>query len=156
MAKNGNFRLLLLLVTQADHLADLPPPQVQASSELIMAISDCYSYRSYRQINWQIYTHPKQRHPMAKNVNCRLLLLQVMQADKLTDPSLVVESSGQEWQFQIAILTGHIGRLTDRSPLSSRGIQWPIMAISDCYCYRSYRHINRQMYPPVEASSGQE
>ena len=85
---------------------------------------------------------------MAKNVNFRLLLLQVIQADKLSRCTPLVEaSSGQEWQFQIAIVTGHIGRLTDRSPLSSRGIQWPRMAISDCYCYRSYRQINWQMYP---------
>ena len=81
---------------------------------------------------------------MAKNGNLRLLLLQVIQADQLADlhPPQVEASNGQECQLQIAIVTGHIGRLTDRSPSPGRGIQWPRMAISDCYCYRSYRQIN--------------
>ena len=186
LTKNGNFRLLLLQVIQVNQMADLPTP-VEASSGQEwkfqisiaaghigrstgrstsssrgilwprMAISDCYCYRSYRQIKWQIYPL-QQRHLVAKNGNFRFLLLQVIQADQLADlPPPVEASSVQEWQFQIAIVTGHIGRSTGRfSPTPSSGIYWSRMAISDCYCYRSYRQINWQMYPPVEIYSGQE
>ena len=123
VAKNGNFRLLLLQVIQADQLADLPP--------------------SSRGIQW------------TKNGNFRLLLLQVIQDNKINYTELPPPeaSSGQEgiqWPRQngnfmailIVIVTGHIGRSTGRSTHTSRGIQLPRMAISDCYCYRSYRQIN--------------
>ena len=41
---------------------------------------------------------------------------------RLTDisMSLLKASSGQEWQFQIAIVRGHIGRLTGRSTPTPR------------------------------------
>ena len=171
VANNGNFRLLLLQVIQADQLADLPPP-VEASSgqewQFQIAIVTGHIGRlTDRSIPLQ------QRHLGAKNGNFRLLLLQVTQADQLADlpPPQVEASSGQEWQFLIAIVTGHIGRLTGRSPHQqrylvakngnfrflllqviqadqladvppSRGIWWPSMTISDCYCQRSHRQIN--------------
>ena len=105
-------------------------------------------FRSHKQINWEIYPHPKQRHLVAKNGNFILLLLQVIQADQLADvPPPVEASSGQECQFQISFLAGHIGRSTGRSTLCDRGIQWPRLAILGYYCYRSHRQINWQMYP---------
>ena len=145
MAKNGNFQLLLLQVIQADQLADLYPSSrgFQCPG---MAISDFYCYRSYRQINWHIIH--QQRHLVANNGNYRLLLLKVIQAYQLADLRPQVEaSSGQECQYQIAFVPGHIGRSTGRCTSPCIGIQWPGMAISDCYSYRSYRQINWQMYP---------
>ena len=175
MAKNGNFRLLLLQIIQAD-LTNRSPPGIGIQWPG-MAILDCYCYRSHRQMNWQIYAHPTQRHLVANNGNFRLLFLQVIQADQLADlPPPVEASSGQEYQFQIAIVTGHIGRLTDRSiPLveASRGQEWQfqitivtghigrstgrftpqqrhLMAKNGNFrllLFRSHRQINWQIYP---------
>ena len=177
MAKNGNFRLLLLQVTSADQLADLPPPHVVASNiqewqfqitivrghigrltdrstplveasngqewQFLIAIVTGHIGRSTsRSIPLQ------QRILVPRNGNFRFLLLQVVQADQLAYHPPVEASSGQEWQFQIAIVKGHIGKSTGRSTPPSRGIQWPRMSISDCYCSRSYRQINWQMYLP--------
>ena len=48
-------------------------------------------------------------------------MLEFILADQLVDlPPQVEASSGQEWQFQISIVTAHIGRSTGRStPQSS-------------------------------------
>ena len=43
------------------------------------------------------------------------LLLELILADQLPDLPLVVASSGQEWQYDISTVRAHIGRLTGRS-----------------------------------------
>ena len=42
----------------------------------------------------------------------------------------------------------HIGRSTGRCTHPPTGISWPRMAISEFYCYSSYRKINWQIYAP--------
>ena len=61
-------------------------------------------------------------------------MLEFILADQLADVSPHLQAShGQEWQFQIAIVTAHIERATGRSTPQNTGIHWSRMAISDFY-----------------------
>ena len=141
VAKNGNFRLLLLQVKYRQINWQIYPPGSGIYWSR-MAISDCYCYRSYRQIKWQINTHPKKRYLVTNNGNFRLLLLQVTQSD-LTCRSTPQQRHlvAKNGNFRLLLLQViQVDQLADVPP--NRGIQWPRMTISDCYSYRSYRQIN--------------
>ena len=133
MAKNGYFRFLLVQVIQADKLTDLPPGRDILQPR--MAISDCYCFRSYRQVIWQIYPPPVEvssgQHWPFQIADCYRSYRQINW--QISPP--VEASGGQHWQFHIAIVKAHIG------------IQWTTMVILDFYCNSSQRHINWQMYP---------
>ena len=61
---------------------------------------------------------PKYWHLVVENGNFTLLLLECILADQMADlPPPVLASSGQEWQFHIATVRAHIGRLSGRSTL---------------------------------------
>ena len=65
---------------------------------------------------------------MVKNGNFTFLLLELILVDQLADLlPLVVASRGQEWQFYISTVRGHIGRSTGRSTppvVASSGKEW--------------------------------
>ena len=59
---------------------------------------------------------------VVKNGNFTFLLLELILTDHLSDITPQVQtSSGQEWQYEIATVRAHIGRLTD---ISSSGQEW--------------------------------
>ena len=150
VAKNGNFRFLLLDFILADQLEDLPPIDTSSSKEWQCQIStvrdqicrsailDFYIQSSYWQINWHIY-------PLGE------------------------ASSGQEWEFQISTMRVHIGRSTGRSTspqthLVAKNGDFRFLllvhigrsAILYFYCQSSYWQINWHIYPLGEASSDHE
>ena len=53
-------------------------------------------------------------------------MLEFTLADQVADVPPILTSSGQEWQFQVSIVTAHISRSTGRSTpiLTSSGQEW--------------------------------
>ena len=86
MLKNDNMRFLLLELILADHLVKNGNMRFLLL-ELILA------------------------DHLVKNGNMRFLLLELILADHLADLSPLVEaSSGQEWQYEISIVSAHLVR----------------------------------------------
>ena len=69
---------------------------------------------------------PHIMHLVAKNGNCRFVLLKLILADELADLPPSRSASSSEWSFLISIVKAHAGRSTGRSTL-------PVQA-SSFYC----------------------
>ena len=122
VAKNGNFRFLLLEFILADQLADLPPHRHIQQQR--MGILDFYCQFILADQQFQISTvrvhigrstgisTPWERHLVTKNGNFRFLLLEFILADQLADlPTWEMHLVTTNGNFRFLLLV-HIGRST--------------------------------------------
>ena len=91
---------------------------------------------------------PHIMHLVAKNGNCRFVLLKLILADELADLPPSRSASSSEWSFLISIVKAHAGRSTGRSTpwywhLVVKNGNWQIPP-----------QVCQQIYPPVQCIMG--
>ena len=91
---------------------------------------------------------PHIMHLVAKNGNCRFVLLKLILADELADLPPSRSASSSEWSFLISIVKAHAGRSNWQIyplVLTSSGQEWQLA---------DPPQVCQQIYPPVQCIMG--